>query len=201
MTKQSLVSKTKLSDVIKTDAAVDMNSIVAYFISKYENTLLDTKKQLSEQILKKNAYLSGDFVTEVEKDVKLESYIITIKVLNTTTTASVSIDQSEIIHEKRVRININSAEKSDCRVMGCKSVKISDDLHKKYMETTTEIKALRTQLAEALDKLSTISRKERELRGALAEKTLRESGLGELLQDEALLGLVSLPQLSLKQVQ
>lgn len=69
------------------------------------------------------------------------------------------------------------------------------------MDAVNEIEGLRSQLSDTLEKISTISRKERELRGALAEKTLREAGVGELFQDEALLNLVSLPTLSLKQVQ
>jgi len=197
----TLVTKTKLSDVVKTEAAVDMNSIVAFFISKYENTLFDTKKQLSDKINELNSYLNKEFVALIEKEVKIDSYKVTVKALGLTTTAELQINTPELERRKRVFIRVTQAEKSqDCNFNLQKSVVISDDLHKAYMDKVTEINTLRTSLHETLDKLSNINRKERELRGALAEKTLRDAGVGELFEDETLLNLVQTPSLSMKVV-
>jgi len=197
----TLVTKAKLSDVVKTEATVDMNSIVAFFISKYENTLFDTKKQLSDKINELNSYLNKEFVALIEKEVKIDSYKVTVKALGLTTTAELQINTPELERRKRVFIRVTQAEKSqDCNFNLQKSVVISDDLHKAYMDKVTEINTLRTSLHETLDKLSNINRKERELRGALAEKTLRDAGVGELFEDETLLNLVQTPSLSMKVV-
>jgi len=197
----TLVTKTKLSDVVKTEAAVDMNSIVAFFISKYENTLFDTKKQLSDKINEINAYLNKEYVALLEKEVKLDSYKVTVKALGLTTTAELQINSGELERRKRVFIRVSQTEKTqDCAFNMQKTIIISDELHKIYTDKTAEINALRTSLHEILDKLSNINRKERELRGALAEKTLRDAGVGELFEDETLLSLVQTPSLSMKVV-
>lgn len=203
MTKNSkaLVSKVKLSDVVKTEAVVDMNSIVAFFISKYENSLLANKKQLSEEITNKNTYLSKDFVAEVEKEINLPSFVITVPVLGLTTEAELSSGSSNFSKGfASISITANNKKSENCHFSMCKQIKLSDTLTKKYTDTINEIEALRVALRETLENLSSVSRKERELRGALAEKTLREAGAGDLFEDAALLKLVNLPQLSVKPV-
>ena len=198
--KNSLVAKVKLSDVVKTDATVDMNSIVAFFISKYETQLLENKKQLSNSISEKTTYLSGAFITEVEKEVNLNSFIMTIPILEFTTTAVINTESP--FRQGKVDIDISSTkEDNHCfNFYMTKEVKLSEALHTKYMDVMKELDALRSSLRETLENISSISRKERELRGALAEKTLREAGVGELFEDEALLRLVNLPQLVMKTV-
>jgi len=198
---ESLVTKVKLSDVIKTDATVDMNSIVAFFISKYETSLLDNKKQLSEQISKKNTYLNNEFIAEVEKEVNLPSFVITVPILGLVTQAELHVDANKF--EKGIAtiyIHSDSKKSENCNFNMYKSVELSSTLHKKYTDTINEMDALRVSLRETLDLLSSISRKERELRGALAEKTLRAAGVNDLFDDATLLNLVNLPQLSVKTV-
>jgi len=199
--KETLVTKVKMSDIVKTDASIDMNSIVAFFISKYETQLLDNKKELSAKITEKVTYLDGAFITELEADVKLSSFVVSVPSLGLVTEATIREDNSDF-KKKSVTISIShDTDKSEnCHFSAYKKVKISDELHKKYIDTVNEVDALRVSLRDTLEKLSSISRKERELRGALAEKTIRESGGGELFDDEALLRLVNLPQLSLKTI-
>lgn len=201
-TKQnSLVTKVKLSEVVKTDAAVDMNSIVAFFISKYENNLLATKKMLSEQITDLNTYLNKDFVELVKAEIKLESFNINIRSLGFKTQAELQINQVELERRKTVYVRITQHEKTkDCTFNMTKALTISDDIHKIYTSKVAEINALRTELHATLDKMSNIARKERDVRGALAEKTLRDAGVGELFEDQNLLDLVQVPALSMKVV-
>lgn len=201
MSKESLVKKTNISTLIKTDAAVDMNSIVAFFISKYENNLLESKKKLSERVTELTTYLNKDFVTEVEKEVKIESFNVNVKALGLITKATISFDQQRLL-SKIVVVNIRNTDDTDnqCSFQMWKEKIISDELHKKYVDTTNEITELRSSLREVLDNLSSVSRKERELRGALAEKTLRAAGAGDLFDDQSLLDLVSAPSLSMKVV-
>ena len=118
--------------------------------------------------------------------------------------AEIQEDRSDF-RRKLVIVQISAdVEKCDkglnCSFCMYKKVPLSDTLHQKYTDTTDEINTLRGSLRETLESLASISRKERELRGALAEKTLRDAGAGELFDDEALLRLVNLPSLSLKEV-
>lgn len=198
----SLVSKTKFSDVVKTDASVDMNSIVAFFISKYENNLLETKKHLSARIKELNDYLDKDFRDLVKADVKLDSYKVNVKALGLTTTAEIQFTHRDLYLNKSVSILISEDEKKtkNCRFSMEKKATVSDELHTKYVEVDTEIETLRNTLRETLENITNISRKERELRGALAEKTLRDAGVGDLFDDAALLNLVSLPSISTKTI-
>ena len=204
MTKQtSLVTKVKLSEVVKTEAAVDMNSIVAFFISKYENSLLATKKQLSEQITDLNSYLNKEFVELLKTEIKLESFNINIRSLGFKTQAELQVNQNELERKKVVYVRITQHEKhsKDCVFNMTKTLTVSDTLHKVYTDKLAEINALRTELHATLEKLSNIGRKERDVRGALAEKTLRDAGVGELFEDQTLLDLVSVPALSMKVIQ
>ncbi len=203
MTKESssLVKKPKLSDIVKTEAAVDMNSIVAFFISKYENSLLESKKVLSSKLTELNNYLNTDFVKEIETEANLTSFEVKVKVLGLITKAVLQLNPYEFENKKKIFIIItNTEDVKNCTFSMRKEKIVSDELHQKYMDTLKEISSLRTSLQETLDKLSNVSRKERELRGALAEKTLRDAGVGDLFEDETLLNMVSLPQLSMKTV-
>jgi len=111
------------------------------------------------------------------------------------------IDQNMLTNRKEVQIAIVSTPRdSSCNLQMWKTVKVSEEIHKKFVETIAEIDELRRSLQETLEKLSNVSRKERELKGALAEKTLREAGVGDLFDDPTLLNLVSLPQLAMKEV-
>lgn len=197
--KKEVLVKAKSSEVIKMDAVIDMNSIVAFFISKYETSLLTSKKQLSDKIVELTSYLNKDFISEVEKDIKLDTFNFTIPVINVATSASIRFDKDELYRHNRVTVVVHTSD-SSCLLSYQKDVAMSGPIYQKFIDTTNEITALRSSLREVLDNLSTISRKERELRGALAEKTLRESGNGELFEDEALLKLVNLPQLSVKTI-
>jgi|GEM_PF-5548967 len=203
----ALVTKVKLCDVVKTDASVDMNSIVAFFISKYENKLLASKKELSERIAKLNMYLNNDFVKEVKEDIKFDSYDgVKIKLLGVTIKATLSSDFSALQENKVVTINISNSNETTRRsdtggyINISRALKVSDELHAKYVAVVDEIKTLRGSLQVVLDQINNVSRKEREIRGTLAEKTLTESGVGYLFEDETLLNLVNIPQLAMKTV-
>ena len=89
---EGLVKSGKLSDFIKTDATIDMNSIVAFFISKYEKTLLENKKTLSDKINTINKYMETDFVSLIEKEMKFEKFKITNKFLGLKTKVEISLD-------------------------------------------------------------------------------------------------------------
>jgi hypothetical protein len=204
MTKQtSLVTKVKLSEVVKTEATVDMNSIVAFFISKYENSLLATKKQLSDQITDLNAYLNKDFIALLKTEIKLESYNVNVRSLGFKTVADIHFNGQDLEKKKTVHVRINQHESNskDCSFTMVKSLIISDETHKIYVDKVAEINELRNQLHTTLDNLSNIGRKERDIRGALAEKTLRDAGVGELFEDQTLLDLVTVPALSMKVIQ
>lgn len=194
-----LVTKVRLSDVVKTNAAVDMNSIVAFFISKYENNLLASKKALSGQINNLTTYLNNDFVELVKNEIKLTSFNVTVRSLGFKTIATVQINHSELEKKKSVLVIVNQQEKTEtCTFRMIKQITISDTLHKTYLDKTAEIVDLRSQLQDVLDNLSNISRKERDVRGALAEKTLRDAGVGDLFDDSSLMDLVRVPTLSMK---
>jgi hypothetical protein len=207
MTKKKEASsvKAKLSDVIKTDAVIDMSSIVAFFISKYETSLLTSKKYLSDKIVELTSYLGKEFVSEVEKDIKITNFNITIPILNITAIASITIKEDTLYTQKVITLHVSDSVSSGRHGgYSClnyqKEVVVSDTVHQKFITTVDEITTLRNSLREVLENLSSVSRKERELRGALAEKTLRASGNSELFEDEALLKLVNLPQLSVKTI-
>lgn len=143
----------------------------------------------------------NEYEIEVAADVKLSTYNgITVEPFGFTTKATVSIEQFTT-NKKIATITISSITSNRyCNFNMSKEVTVSDEVHQKFVDAWTEVQTLRDSLKEILDNLSTISRKERELRGALAEKTLRDAGVGELFDDATLLNLVSLPQLSMKRV-
>lgn len=197
-TAASLVTKPKLSDIVKTDATVDMNSIVAYFISKYELSLFEQKKLFSDKIKDLKKYLSDGFITEVEADIKLSSFNFKIKPLNIDIVATLHIDQNALSN-KKVYIQF-STESREFHFSGNKIVTVSDEVYQKYVDTTDAINAASSELTEVLNKIQNITRKEREIRGALAEKTLRDAGVEGLFDAPELLNLITLPTISIKTV-
>lgn len=181
---------------IKTDATVDMNSIVAFFISKYETKLFDTKREVSSKINEINVYFTGAFLDKVKKEIKIEQFEVDLPVLGLRTRADVVLKENFLKLDKKICVNITILDDKQFCVRHNKDVLVSDALHTEFIEKLAELDALRETLRDTLDKITNVSRKEREIRGALAEKTLRESGAGELFNDPLLMKCIDLPTLT-----
>jgi hypothetical protein len=201
MGKTEVATPRKLSEVVKTDTSVNLDSVVAYFISKYENGLLEQKKILSDRIREINTTTFKTLSDEVEAEVKPASYSFVNKKLGLTVKASLLMDVTRLIHHKTVLINFESSCKTnEVSIHGQKKITISAELVQKFVDASKELSDLRTELEQTLVNLGNVSRKEREVRGQLAERTLRDAGVGELFDDEALLKIVTVPSLAMKDV-
>lgn len=187
----------KTDHILKPDTTITTDAVVAYFISKYENGLLETKKALSAEITALRSTLEGpDLLTRIKEDIKFFSmHNKKVAILDLTIAADIVVDSwDSVARSGEVLVMLTGGR--DCSAVRVnRSIKLSTSLADEIKGYVSSINNKRKELAGILELLSNISRKEREIRGALAEKALRSIGC-DLFDDSSLLQLVNLPTLS-----
>ncbi len=187
--------KSNLSTLFKTNASINMDNIVSVFITKYEKALYERKEFLSNKILRVKKEIDTTFKKELEMFVNLKKYNTVIHPFEINVKSNLNFDLETIVEKHTVKIICNSIDHSGHFSKEVK-VSVSSDIIKKAQEYLNTLTSNTEELTKILYDISSISRKEREVRGKIAEKALRETGFNNLFDDAAILSLIELPALT-----
>lgn len=204
MSERTLVPVQSGFNAMQTNIVVTMDDVVSAFVSKYETQLFARKKELSAELTAVNeaikehadavrakvdtqvhnkSNLPFDLVAEASKDVTLDfekgraSFGITIR------PASERKQMADANYYYRTSGNtITVTQYEDISAADVEIFNQNERLHER----------LEKDLAEVLDKIKSVTRKEREVRGRIAMRKIEESGYASLLDDSQLLQLVQL---------
>lgn len=182
---------------IKTDINVGMDEVVTVFISKYETDLYAKKDDLSRQIKDKKKEIA-DIETQLIKSVDTSQYTTTIQLLNITSKCKdVSVQWANRENPNRIVVEVElKDEDSESRYSSTfgKNIYIPIDAVTASLrdELVEQEKELSQEMVDVMLLTKSVSRKEREVRGRIAEKKLNEAGYSELLNDADMLKLVQL---------
>lgn len=188
-------------DVMRTDLTVSMDDVVSAFVAKYEVNLFDRKKELQSEIKLAEASLKAvekavlKAVTGDEWNRAIPAFDLVAKLNDTTAHWADEDDESK----NRVSFSIDIRRKGDDTGSYYRSaltvVKNKPIPSKFVTERRALLKALapaRSELAEVLNNIKSITRKERQVRGRIAMRKLEDSGYASLLDDVELKQLVEL---------
>ncbi len=188
-------------EVIKTDFTVSMDDVVSAFVSTYENNLYTRKKDLTVGIR-----LTEENLEAVDKEVLAT---ITGKEYNQ------KIDLFDLVAILESSTIQWTDKKDSAKDQVCFSIEIKSSkdqsrsyynnhitvsrykaIPKKFSVQRTKVlkslKSLRAELAETLDSIKAIGRKERQVRGQIALRKLEDAGYDSLMEDPELKQLVQL---------
>ena len=188
---------------LSTNVNVGMDEVVSVFVSKWEKSLFERKKDLSDKIKQVKDDLKIH-TTSLENSVDTSKYEMKIPELGIASTID-SVDVSWADRDEKrskdnkseiiVRVEIADTANSDRwrSTLDKKFITpISKADVKKHNDLEDELSDLNGELIEVMGLIKSVSRKEREIRGAIAERKLQESGLQSLLEDDSMLQLVKL---------
>jgi uncharacterized protein YqgV (UPF0045/DUF77 family) len=182
---------------IESNVNVGMDEVVSVFVSKYETNLFDTKDQLQSQI-KADKREADDLEKGLIASVKRSDYEATVPHLGLTFTVDgVTVNWSDDSYRTRgksIVIAIKMADRGDrdnhSAYTKSMFVPINQiDLDEKA-RLTALIADLEGKLLEVMGNIKQVGRKERQIRGKIAEMKLGQCGMAALLQNEELLKLV-----------
>jgi len=174
-------------ELVKLDGMnIGNEEIINVFISKWEDSLYEKKKDLNKVVndLKKKV---KDWIEKIEgegKEVgkKLERKIEDINV--SVKYGSIGIDYDKEIINVNMVIKEDGGERYHGSLNITKKVEIGKEKIKEYKKLNEEIEVNRKKLEEVMGEIRNISRKERKIKGIISEKKLVEEGFDELLNDE-----------------
>lgn len=180
---------------------VTMDDVVSAFVSKYETNLFTRKKELSAELTRAQAERK-ELVESVKARVVPEEYNQSLPlglVAEASKDVTLDFEKGRAALTLVVRVKGLATER-DPYNYGRNSNTISivqhEDLRKAdiaaYEQITKLIDATEKDLVEVLDKIKSVARKEREVRGKIAMRKIEESGYAPLIEDPQLLELVQL---------
>ncbi len=189
-------------DAMVTDITVTMDDVVSAYVATYEVNLFARKKELQSEIKLAEAGLKAvtksvlRVVTGTEWNKAISAFDLVAKVDGTT----VNWADEEDENKNRVTFSIDIRRKND---QSTGSYYRSNLVVTKYKPVPSKfvgerkalLKALspaRLELAEVLNNIKSIARKERAVRGKIAMRKLESSGYAPLLDDPELKALVQL---------
>jgi len=177
---------------------VGLDEVVSVFVSRYETQLFDRKDELSKNIKTVKDELE-DLDKRLKKSINTSEYETSIKVLNITT----HVEDVTVGWDKKkgdfitVEIEVKDNDKNEDRWSSSsftkyKKVKISKSDSTTHTELSDKLEVLKSELAETMVLIKSVSRKERQVRGRISEMKLQESGFAGLLDSPELTKLVEL---------
>lgn len=192
--------KNKLKNLGKVDVTFGLNDVVNVFVSRFEKDLLEKQKQVSSNIQKKN----GEIERELEKVKKeMEGRIeksfendINISLFKNNLfffekeKGEISYDEKEFVGGLRLFKKEKGTYGRESMLFS-KSVTITNEL-KRVKELEKELLELKKELGNVMVELSSISRKEREIRGVISERNLKENGFEGMLEDKDIIKLIQI---------
>lgn len=188
-------------DSMSSKVNVGMDEVVYAFVAKYEDRLFE-KKGVLQKRLKKTKQELTDLTNRLRSSIDTSQYERTIPVLDLTS----RVERVEVVWESgcydgpnfkpaiRVNINIedNVAGRRPARLKKVVEFPISTNDVNRHKELNEKVSDLSAELTEVLTLIKTVSRKERQVRGRIAEMKLKDSGYEGLLNSPDLLALVQL---------
>ena len=185
-------------DRMSADDNVGMSEVVAVFVAKYEEGLMAKKAELSAVVKQTKLDLSNmekDLIASIDKSVYegsmptlgIKAVVGEVKVYwekgyyNPAGAIGVSIElQDTTITNDKTLTSVNRYVNIDASVIADRK-----NLQDKLTEKNDE-------LLGVMDQLKAVSRKERQIRGRIAEMKLENSGLSALVNEPELLKLVQM---------
>ena len=177
---------------------VDLNDVVNVFVSKYEKELLERKKELNEKIrvlkevigneLKKvkgkyNEIIKKEFDKDFNWRVKNDLF-------------GCNYEGGDFVNERKEFVGVIELSKvgGGFRDIIDFEKKVNVDLEdlKELEKLESELRENKKEMGEVMMLISGISSKEREVRGLISEKNLRENGMEKLLGDVDVLKVIEL---------
>jgi len=181
-----------------TELAVTMDDVVSAFVSEYENNLFARKKELTKtikvteegkaQVVKKVlAAVSGD---RFEKDIPVYDLVAKVseKTVDWCDDGVSYVNFDIVIKATKKRDGYSYNNKIDI----VRKRRVPERFVTEYFDLKSQLKPLRIELAEVLDNIKSITRKERQVRGRIAVRKLEDAGYSNLMQDPELKQLVQL---------
>lgn len=176
---------------------VTMDDVVSAFVSKYENQLFERKKLLSKELA---AATEAVRAHSVATRAKINAKKHNLENFSPFNLMAVAKDEVYLDFDKgRAQIEVVICHASDRSLRYTSSTinaTVFEDLDPTDVEHHAQYEALaaslQAQLSDVLDKIKSVARKEREVRGRIALRKIEESGYSSLLDDGELLRLVQL---------
>lgn len=189
-------------DQIKTDVTVGMDDLVNVFIAKYETSLIDQRTKLQDQLKGLNKIIHGLGETAIKdaKTIVLGFQVPTFNngyvSINTTIGDNFKLDWEHKHVSFTMSTVVKSLVKVDWNTESGACVNSAVPLHSKLVEQYDQIMDEKRDVMEELTKINNdlrdVSRKERQVRGKIAERKFVASGLEDLLADQELVKLIQL---------
>lgn len=184
---------------VTSNVNVGMDEVVSVFVSQYETNLFNEKDRLSDKIKQiKQALKSLD--ESLVRSVDQSHYESTNEVLGISSIVEdVTVSWSKernAVPSIVVQVQISNDDHDGgytARGFGKNfRVEIVTENVAEYEKLTGEKDDLSSELANIMGLIKSVSRKERQIRGQISAKKLKEAGAESLLNDESILALVQL---------
>lgn len=192
-------------DQIQANVSVGMDDLVNVFIAKYETSLIDQRNNLQSQMKEVNKRICDLGETalkdakEVIKSFCLENLIFENSYISVWT--GVNDQKTELSWDKKhvtfevetiitthVKVNWTSTSSSEVT----SAIDLHPDIIDSYNLLMEDKRVVLDGLSTINNELRDISRKERQIRGRIAERKFVASGLEDLLADQELAKLIQL---------
>lgn len=195
-----IVQKASGLNALQVAAVVTMDDVVSAFVSKYETQLFGRKKELSAELARTQADIK-ELTDAVRAKIDTSSHNATLPLgLVAEASKDVTLDFEKGRAGFQIVIRPSKQKERDPYVYGGGREQITITQFEPipgrdvtaYGQLIKLHDSQQTALAEVLDKIKSIARKEREVRGRIAMRKIEESGYLSLLDDAQLLELVTL---------
>jgi len=193
MTDKNAVALRSSFEAMNTQLDVSMDDVVSAFVAKYENNLFSRKKELTSEIRLLETSLS-DNTDAAQASIDDSAYTTTIPEFELKTAISgrsFDWDDGEVTFNILItRIGLSSHYGNQITISRIK--RIPARFIKLHTKINDELALLRRELAEVLEGIKSVNRKERQVRGQIAIRKLEDSGYASLMDDPELAQLVQL---------
>lgn len=196
-------SKSVVLAGVTLNATIGMEDVISVFISKYEDQQIADRTSLQKTVLDLNNRIKQlvDVVTasvlaevkeyEVDGDDGLFSMEVKVKSGDDGIKLNWDTGVARIVLSTRIKSNSVSGYSGEQSGSIYVEVPLLEEDVVKYKALIVHKTELLNKLNQVQHNLRDVSRKERQVRGVLAQWKLIEAGMGELLVDNNLLALVS----------
>lgn len=179
---------------------VTMDDVVSAFVSKYEEQLFRQKKLLGAELTRSQAALK-EFVDSIREQFDASKYNVDLFSqfgLRAEAKDTVYLDwgSGKAGFEVQIRLTADTSSHSyygsNISLTTRMYEAIAPEARTTHEQHVRLIESQQASLAEVLDRIKSVARKEREVRGRIAMRKIEDSGYASLLDDDELLKLVQL---------
>lgn len=184
--------------VMETDISVSMDDVVSAFVATYENNLFARKKALSKEVKAKEAELKAldkKVLAELpgtEYEGEVQPFDLIAEIDTTTINWGEELDDNKVFYSITVKPTGTERHNYSNKINIRREKEIPAGHVGAHDALNDALKPLRGELAEVLDNIKSITRKERQVRGRIAIRKLEDSGYASLMADPELKKLVEL---------